>query len=328
MSKDIWVFVETANGKVKKITYELLGKASDLAQKTGGSVVAVLLGHNVSSLANELAHYGAGKVFVADNEKLADYSTLAYSKIIADLLKEHSPAVFLTGNTFTGKDLTPRLAAKLDSGAVTDVISFDCDADAKVTALRPLFAGKVLETVTFNSFPQFVQVRNKAFPVKDADSSRSAEVINVNVSLDDNDFKLKLKETKVSTSDKVDLSEAEVVVSGGRGLKGPENFYLVEDLAKVLGAAVGASRPVVDEGWVPYDYQVGQTGKVVAPKLYFACGISGAIQHLSGMSSSKTIVAINKDADAPIFKIADYGIVGDLFTVLPALTEAVKKAKE
>jgi electron transfer flavoprotein alpha subunit len=328
MSKDIWVFVETENSKVKKITYELLGKASDLAQKTGGSVVAVLLGHNISSLANELAHYGANKVFVADNENLANYTTLAYSKIIAGLLKEHSPAIFLTGNTFTGKDLTPRLAAKLDAGAVTDVINFDCDSEGKVTALRPLFAGKVLETVTFNSFPQFVQVRNKAFPVKDSDQSRNADIINVDVNLDDNDFKVKLKETRISKSNKVDLSEAEIVVSGGRGLKGPENFYLVEDLAKVLGAAVGASRPVVDEGWVPYDYQVGQTGKVVSPKLYFACGISGAIQHLSGMSSSKTIVAINKDPDAPIFKIADYGIVGDLFTVLPALTEAIKKAKE
>jgi electron transfer flavoprotein alpha subunit len=328
MSKDIWVFVETNGNKIKKITYELLGKALDLSKITGGSVGAVLLGHEVSSLANELAHYGASKVFIADNEKLKNYTTLAYSKIIANLIKEHSPIIFLTGNTFNGKDLTPRLAAKLDAGAVTDVINFDCDSEGKVTALRPLFAGKVLETVTFNCFPQFVQVRNKAFPIKDPDFSRQADIINVDVNLDDNDFKVKLKETRLSTNNKIDLSEAEIVVSGGRGLKGPENFYLVENLAKVLGAAVGASRPVVDEGWVPYDYQVGQTGKVVSPKLYIACGISGAIQHLSGMSSSKVIVAINKDPDAPIFKVADYGIVGDVFTVLPALTEAIKKAKE
>jgi len=328
MSKDIWVFAEVSESKVKKITYELLGKASDLAKNTGGSVVAVLLGHNVSSLANELAHYGANKVFVADNEKLANYTSLAYTKVIASLVKEHSPVIFLTGNTFNGKDLTPRLAAKLDAGAISDVISFDCDSEGKVTATRPLFAGKVLENVTFNSFPQFIEVRNKAFPVKEPDTSRTAEIINVNVNLDDNDFKVKIKETRVSTSDKIDLTEAEIVVSAGRGLKGPENLYLVENLAQVLGAAVGASRPVVDDGWTEYDRQVGQTGKVVSPKLYIACGISGAIQHLSGMSSSKCIVAINKDADAPIFKVADYGIVGDVFNVLPALTEAIKKAKE
>lgn len=328
MSKDIWVFAEVSEGKVKKITYELLGKASDLSKKTGGSVVAVLLGHNVSSLADNLAHYGADKVFIADNEKLSNYNTLAYTKIIANLLKEHLPVIFLTGNTFNGKDLTPRLAARLEAGAISDVFSFDCDSEGRVTATRPLFAGKVLEDVTFNSFPQFVEVRNKAFPIKEPDPSRKAQVINVNVDLDDNDFKVKLKETRVSTSDKIDLTEAEIVVSAGRGLKGPENLYLVEDLAKVLGAAVGASRPVVDEGWTEYDRQVGQTGKVVSPKLYIACGISGAIQHLSGMSSSKVIVAINKDPEAPIFKIADYGIVGDVFTVLPALTEAIKKAKE
>lgn len=325
MSKDIWVFADVNSGKIIKITYELLGKAVELAQKTGGSVVAVLLGHNVSALAGELAHYGANKVLVADNESLANYSTIPYTKVIADLVKEHSPAMFLVGNTFNGKDLLSRLAGRLDAGATSEVMSLDCDADGKATAVRPIYAGKFLETVTFNSFPQLIGVRNKAFPIKDADTSKSAEIVNVNVEAIDS--RLKLKETKVSISNKISLADAEIVVSAGRGLKGPENLYLVEDLAKAFGAAVGASRPVVDDGWIEYDSQVGQTGKVVSPKLYVACGISGAIQHLSGMSSSKYIVAINKDADAPIFKIADYGIVGDVFEIIPALTEEVKKAK-
>lgn len=325
MSKDIWVYADVNNGKIVKITYELLGKAAELAQKTGGSVVAVLLGHNVSALAGELAHYGANKVFVADNESLASYSSLPYTKVISDLIKEHSPAMFLAGNTYNGKDLISRVAGRLDAGAISEIMSLDCDAEGKVTAVRPIYAGKFLETVTFNSFPQLIGVRNKAFPIKDADTSKSAEVVNVNVEAVDT--KLKLKETKVSTSNKIDLADAEIVVSAGRGLKGPENLHLVESLATALGAAMGASRPVVDDGWVEYNSQVGQTGKVVSPKLYIACGISGAIQHLSGMSSSKYIVAINKDADAPIFKIADYGIVGDVFEILPALTEEVKKAK-
>ncbi|MFN8578718.1 MAG: electron transfer flavoprotein subunit alpha/FixB family protein [Candidatus Sericytochromatia bacterium] len=325
MSKDIWVFADVNNGKIIKITYELLGKAVELAQKTGGSVVAVLLGHNVSSLAGELAHYGASKVFVADHESLANYGTLPYTKVVADLIKEHSPAMFLSGNTFNGKDLNPRVAGRLDAGAISEVISLDCDSEGKATAVRPIYAGKFLETVTFNSFPQLIGVRNKAFPIKDADTSKTAEI--VNVAVEAVEPKVKLKETITSTSNKISLADAEIVVSAGRGLRGPENLYLVEDLAKVFGAAVGASRPVVDDGWIEYDSQVGQTGKVVSPKLYIACGISGAIQHLAGMSSSKYVVAINKDAEAPIFKVADYGIVGDVFEILPALTAEVKKVK-
>jgi electron transfer flavoprotein alpha subunit len=327
MSKDIWVFAESKDGKIRKITHELLSKGSDLAAKSGGSLVAVLLGHNVSGLAQELAHYGAQKVFVADDPKLAHYNTDGYNKVISNLLKEHQPATFLTGTTFNGKDLTPRVAARLDAGAVSDVTDFDCDSDGKITATRPIYAGKAFSQVTFSGFPQIVEVRSNAMAVKTPDSSRSAEIINIAANLQDSDIRTVVKEVKVSSGDKIELTEADIIVSGGRGLKGPENLYLVSDLAKALGAAQGASRAIVDAGWIDYDYQVGQTGKVVSPNMYVACGISGAIQHLAGMSSSKIIVAINKDPDAPIFKVADYGIVGDVFKVLPALTEAIKKEK-
>lgn len=326
MSKDIWVFAETRDGKLRKITHELLSKGSELAAKSGGSLVAVLPGHNVSGLAQELAHYGAQKVFVIDDAKLEHYSTDGYTNVICNLLKEHQPATFLTGTTFNGKDLTPRVAARLEAGAVSDITDFECDADGKITAIRPIYAGKAFSKITFSGFPQIVEVRSNAMPVKAPDTSRNAEIINVQANV--GDIRTTVKEVKVSAGDKIELTEADIIVSGGRGLKGPENLYLVSDLAKVMGAAQGASRAIVDAGWIDYDYQVGQTGKVVSPNLYVACGISGAIQHLAGMSSSKTIVAINKDADAPIFKVADYGIVGDVFKVLPALTEAIKKQKE
>lgn len=325
MSKDIWVLAETKDGKVRKITHELLSKASELATKSGGNVIALLAGQNVSGLAQELAHYGANKVFVADDASLAHYSTDAYVNVIASALKENSPATFLTGATTNGRDLTPRVAARLNAGAISDVTELDCDGEGKLTALRPIYAGKAFQKLTFTSFPQIIEARSNAFAVKTADSSKSAEIVNLSVGV--TEARTAIKETKVSSGDKIELTEADVIVSGGRGLKGPENLHLVSDLAKAMGAAQGASRAIVDAGWIDYDYQVGQTGKVVSPNLYVACGISGAIQHLAGMSSSKFIVAINKDSDAPIFKVADYGIVGDVFEILPALTEAVKKIK-
>lgn len=325
MSKDIWVLAETKDGKVRKITHELLSKASELSTKSGGNVVALLVGHNVSSLAQDLAHYGANKVFVADDASLAQYSTDAYVNVISSALKENNAGAFLTGTTTNGRDLTPRVAARLDAGVTSDVTELDCDAEGKLTALRPIYAGKAFQKVKFASFPQVVEARSNSFAVKSPDSSKSAEIVNLSVGA--TEARTTIKETKVSSGDKIELTEADVIVSGGRGLKGPENLNLVSDLAKAMGAAQGASRAIVDAGWIDYDFQVGQTGKVVSPNLYVACGISGAIQHLAGMSSSKFIVAINKDADAPIFKVADYGIVGDVFEVLPALTAEVKKVK-
>lgn len=325
MSKDIWVLAEVKDGKVRKITQELLSKASELSAKSGGSVVALLLGDNVSGLAQELAHYGASKVYVAEHASLASYNTDTYVDVVANALKENSPATFLTGTTSNGRDLTPRVAARLNAGASSDVIELDCDAEGKITALRPIYAGKAFAKVTFSSFPQIIEARSNAFAVTAPDASKTAEVVTLSVSPVES--RTVIKETKVSSTDKIELTEADIIVSGGRGMKGPENLFMVSDLAKAMGAAQGASRAIVDAGWIDYDYQVGQTGKVVSPTLYVACGISGAIQHLAGMSSSKFIVAINKDADAPIFKVADYGIVGDVFKILPALTEEVKKIK-
>lgn len=327
MSKDIWVFAETKDGKVRKVAYELLGKAKDLALKSGGKVVAVLVGQNVSALATELSQYGADKVIVADASNLAQYTTEAYTKVLVDLIKEHGAATLLIGGTLNGKDLTPRVAARLDSGVISDVTDLDCDSDGKITATKPLYAGKAFQSVTFNSFPQVLQVRSNSFQVPALDSSKTAEVVNSSVLVSDTDIHTLIKEVKVSSGDKIELTEADIIVSAGRGLKGPENLNIVSDLAKAFGGAMGASRAIVDAGWIEYDLQVGQTGKVVSPNLYVACGISGAIQHLAGMSSSKVIVAINKDADAPIFKVADYGIVGDVFQILPALTSAINKEK-
>ncbi len=325
MSKDIWVLAETKDGKVRKITHELLSKASELVTKSGAGVSAILIGHNVASLAQDLAHYGANKVYVADHESLNSYTTDGYTNVIANLLKENQAGTFLTGTTANGKDLTPRVAVRLEAGAVSDATELDCDVEGKMTAVRPIYAGKAFEKVTFSGFPQIIEVRSNSFIVKAADESKTAEIINVTLNL--GEVRTKVTATNVSSGDKIELTEADIIVSGGRGLKGPENLYLVSDLAKAMGAAQGASRAIVDAGWIDYDYQVGQTGKVVSPNLYVACGISGAIQHLAGMSSSKIIVAINKDADAPIFKVADYGIVGDVFQILPALTAEVNKTK-
>ncbi len=325
MSKDILVLAEVKDGKVRKIAHELLSKATELSAKSGGTVSAILLGDNVAGLVSELAQYGATKVFVAQDASLAHYNTESYVDVISKVIKENNFGTFLTGTTFNGKDLTPRVAARLDAGATSDVTELDSDSEGKVTALRPIYAGKAFSKVTFSGFPQIVEARSNAFAVKNPDSSKTAEVVNVSV------FPVAsrtlIKDTKVASGDKIELTEADVIVSGGRGMKGPENLHLISDLAKSFGAAQGASRAIVDAGWIDYDYQVGQTGKVVSPTLYVACGISGAIQHLAGMSSSKFIVAINKDADAPIFKVADYGIVGDVFEILPALTEEVKKMK-
>lgn len=325
MSKDILVLAEVKDGKLRKITHELLSKAVELSAKSGGNISAVLLGDNVSGLVNELAHYGASKVFVAQDASLAHYNTDAYVDVISNVLKENNFGTFLTGTTANGKDVTPRVAARLNAGAISDVTELDCDAEGKLTAIKPIYAGKAFSKVTFVGFPQIVEARSNAFAVKAPDESKSAETVNLTVS--PVAVRTIIKETKVASGDKIELGEADIIVSGGRGMKGPENLHLVSELAKAFGAAQGASRAIVDAGWIEYDYQVGQTGKVVSPTLYVACGISGAIQHLAGMSSSKFIVAINKDADAPIFKVADYGIVGDVFEIIPALTEEVKKVK-
>ena len=325
MANDVWIVAEQRKGDIRKITYELISEGKRLADGLGGKCAAVLLGHNIADKAAGLGAYGAETVYVADDAKLADYTTDAYVTVIADLVKANSPAVLLTGASVQGKDLSARLAARLGVGLAMDCTVFALEGGALV-ATRPMYAGKVYAQISLEgNSPQMASARPNVLTVAEPDSSKSAAVENVSVSLDDAALKTKLMEMMADESGRPDLTEAEIIVSGGRGMKDAANYKILEDLADVLGASVGASRSAVDAGWRPHKDQVGQTGKVVTPNLYIACGISGAIQHLAGMGSSKFIVAINKDPDAPIFTKADYGIVGDLFEYVPLLTEEFKK---
>jgi electron transfer flavoprotein alpha subunit len=282
-------------------------------------VESVLIGSGVSGLTAELAAYGADRVHVFDQPDLAAYATEAHARACAQAIGQAKPWAVLVPFTALGKDLAPRVAARVGAGLASDCVALSVK-DGRLEARRPMYAGKAYATVRWEGEPQIATLRPNVFALGAPDPGRQAETVSSTV---DGAARARVKEVKATASGKVELTEAQIIV-GGRGLKGPENFHLVESLAGALGAAVGASRAVVDAGWVDHQYQVGQTGKTVSPTLYVACGISGAIQHLAGMSSSKVIVAINKDADAPIFKVANYGIVGDLFELLPKITEAAK----
>jgi len=323
-----WVIAEHKEGKIKKVSLELLSKGQELAKKTGWELGAVLLGSGVEGLAATLGHYGAQKVYLAQSDKLAQYTADAYAKVACDIIEEHKPDIVLTGATIQGKDYAPKLAAKLKTGLATDCTALDMGEEGKLMITRPIYAGKAFTKLVITGVPQMATVRPNVMPLAAPDTSKSAQIVNVDVKLGDADLRTKVLEIVAAAAGKIELTEADIIVSGGRGMKGPENFKILEDLAGVLGAAVGASRAAVDAGWRSHADQVGQTGKTVAPTLYIACGISGAIQHLAGMSSSKFIVAVNKDPEAPIFKIADYGLVADLFQVVPLLAEEFKKLKE
>ncbi|UCG66675.1 MAG: electron transfer flavoprotein subunit alpha/FixB family protein [Deltaproteobacteria bacterium] len=325
MTEGIWIIAEQREGELRKVSFELASEARRLADTMGQPVAAILLGSNIKEKAAELGKYGADKVIVADDDRLATYTTDAYVSVIAQLAQAQEPAIILLGASVQGKDLSGRLAARLGVGVAQDCVAFSIE-DGNLVAKRPIYAGKAYATVTYtDSVPQIATARPNVFELNEPDESRSVEVIDAEFSLDDSQLKTKVVEVMQEAGGKVDLTEAERIVSGGRGMKGPEEFAILEELADLIAATVGASRSVVDAGWRPHSDQVGQTGKVVSPNLYIACGISGAIQHLAGMSTSKTIVAINKDPEAPIFQKADYGVVGDLFEVVPALTEALKK---
>jgi len=325
MAQGVWAIAEQRDGELRKITYEIVSEGRRLADALGQELTAILLGSNIKDKAAELGHYGADKVLVADDPRLDAYTTDAYVAVISELAKANDPAVVLMGASVQGKDLSARLSASLGVGMAQDCTAFAAE-EGNLVATRPIYAGKAYAKVTFeNSWPQMATARPKVMSISEPDASRSAEVIDAPVSLDDSALKTKVVETVKDEGGKVDLTEADKIVSGGRGMKGPEEYKILEDLADLIGASVGASRSAVDAGWRPHTDQVGQTGKVVSPNLYIACGISGAIQHLAGMSTSKVIVAINKDEDAPIFQKSDYGVVGDLFDVVPALTEEIKK---
>ncbi len=318
----ILAFIETRDNKIKNSGFETASAAAKIAAETGSEIEALLIGSNLSAVSALPGEYGIKKVLIAEDSRLEKFSTTAYSKIIAEAAEQRGADIIILNATAMGKDISPRVAARLEAGLAADCTDLRVDGGT-IIATRPVYAGKAYIDLKINSAVKIYSLRPNVFkPVKT--DGISSEVEKLSLTLTDEDFKVQVKEVVVS-DEKLDVTEANVVVSGGRGLKGPENFHLVEELAKVLGGAAGASRAIVDAGWRPHSDQVGQTGKTVAPSLYIAVGISGAIQHLAGMSSSKCIVAINKDKDAPIFQVADYGIVGDALEIVPALTEEFKK---
>jgi len=317
----ILVFVEQRNGQIRAVTREALGEATRLAAGLGGPVVGVCAAAADPGLA-ALGAAGAGEVLFARHDAFARYDAAGYTRAVLAAVERTSPKAVLFPASAMGRDLAPRVAARLGVGLAADCTGLAVEG-GKLVATRPVFAGKAIQRVGFPKSPALVSLRPKVFaPVA---GSGTATVTPLEVAEDPKAARMRVVDVSAAAGGKVDLTEAEIIVSGGRGLKGPENFGMIEELAAALGATVGASRAVVDAGWRPHGDQVGQTGKTVSPKLYVAVAISGAIQHLAGMSSSRCIVAINKDAEAPIFKIADYGLVGDAFEVVPALTDAVKK---
>ena len=319
------VYIEQRDGHVRPVAREALGEATRLAAAMGGDVIAVHCGASDDGLA-ALGEAGATKVLSAKHEAFARYDGAGYAAAVAAAARETGAKVVLFGASSIGKDLAPRVAAFLGVGLASDCTSLDA-AGGKLTARRPVMAGKAFERLAFPLSPALATLRPKVFAPAAPQAGKTADVATLAFDWDASAPRAVVTGTSGATGDKPDLTESEIIVSGGRGLKGPENFHLVEALAEALGATVGASRAVVDAGWRPHGDQVGQTGKTVSPKLYVAVGISGAIQHLAGMSSSRVIVAINKDGEAPIFKVADYGIVGDVLEVLPALTDEVKKLR-
>lgn len=317
----VLVFVEQRDGQVRAVSREALGEAVRLAAALGGPVVGVCPAAADPGLA-ALGEAGADRVLLAAHPAFANYDPAGYARAVADATQALKPAAVLFAASTMGRDLAPRVAARLGAGLATECTALAVEG-GRLVAARPVYAGKALQRVTFPQTPALASLRPKAFePVTRAGAVAAVE--SLAVGFDESAPRARVLRVTAAAAGKVDLTEAEVIVSGGRGLRGPEHFAVLEALAAALGASVGASRPVVDAGWRPHAEQVGQTGKTVSPRLYVAVGISGAIQHLAGMMSSRCIVAINKDPDAPIFKVADYGIVGDVFEIVPALTEAVK----
>jgi electron transfer flavoprotein alpha subunit len=316
----ILTFAEQRDGALRRSSLEVVSEAKRLAGDFGGTVSTVVVGPDTEGLASELASYGADKVHVFDDAAYGAYATEPWARAVAAVVEETKPSVVLFPMTAMGKDLAPRVAARIGAGLASDCVELEA-VEGRLSARRPMYAGKAYATVEWAGDPQLASLRPNVFALETPDTSRTAEVVKGTA---DTASRAKVTATETAAQGKIELTEAQIIVSGGRGLKGPEHFSLITDLAEAMGAAVGASRAVVDAGWVEHQMQVGQTGKTVSPSLYVACGISGAIQHLAGMSSSKFIVAINKDPDAPIFKVANYGILGDVFEVLPKLTEAAK----
>jgi len=326
MAGNVLIVAEQRKGQFRKGAYEVATAGRKIADDLGAEVTALVFGKDISAMAAELNAYGVDKILVSENDLFDNYAPEGFVKVILETIGNLNPEVVLFGATSQGKDLAPRVASKLGVGLASDCTGLRVE-NGKLIAKRPVYAGKAFIELAFKANPQIATLRPKAFTAEVKEKGKAAPVEKVSVSVDASEIKTTVKEFQETGGGKIELTEADIIVSGGRGMKGPENFKMLEELADLLGAAVGASRAAVDAGWRPHSDQVGQTGKTVSPNLYIAVGISGAIQHLAGMGSSKVIVAINKDPEAPIFQKADYGIVADLFDIVPALIEEVKKLK-
>lgn len=326
--KDVWVFCEQKNGVIQNVAYELLGKGKELADMLGSDLCGVLLGEDMKKEAQNAIRRGAKKVYCVNSPKLKHYQDEPYSKTLIRLIREHKPEIVLCGATSIGRSLISRVAIGIHAGLTADCTGLDIDKKNKLLLqTRPAFGGNIMATIICpNHRPQMATVRHKVMKEAELDNNHKGKVVEINYDGNIYSSRTKLLDIVEEIEETINLAEADIIVSGGRGMQKPENFKLIEDLAKAIGGAVGASRAAVDAGWKSYSHQVGQTGKTVCPKIYIACGISGQIQHLVGMQSSKIIVAINKDPHAPIFTVATYGIVGDLFEVLPELTKRFKEA--
>ncbi|MFH1783376.1 MAG: electron transfer flavoprotein subunit alpha [bacterium] len=328
--KNVWVFAEQNKNKIESVVYELLGEGRKLADALGEKLCAVLLGSDVKEQAKDLITHGADMVYLVEDELLCDFHEDSYGRVIVNLAKEANPNIILIGATTIGRSLGPKVATVLKTGLTADCTGLEIDPEEKLLLqTRPAFGGNIMATIICpHNRPQMATVRHKVMKKAPEDKSHKGEIIEKKFEKEVFDSRMNIVKFVEEVTKTVNLAEADIIVSGGRAMGGPENFKIIEDLANVIGGAVGASRAAVDAGWIPYSHQVGQTGRTVCPKLYIACGISGAIQHLVGMQSSDVIVAINKDPMAPIFKVATYGIEGDVFEVVPALTAEFKKVLE
>jgi len=332
--KGVWVFVEQNDKEISRVSLELLGKGKELAGKLETKLSGILLGNEVKGLANEVIAYGADKVYLAEHKELEHYRTLPYARIISELIKKEKPEIVIYGATTTGRDLAPRVAARIEAGLTADCTGLEIEDyednkgnkyEKTLLQKRPAFGGNIFATIVSPDHkPHMATVRPGVMDMLPKDTNRTGEIVTVEPNIEEGDLAMIIQEiTRQKKS--VNLADAKIIVSGGRGVGSPEGFKIIKELADYLGGEVGASRATVDSGWIDYSHQVGQTGQTVKPDLYVACGISGAIQHMAGMKGSKKIIAINKDPEAPIFKIADYGMVGDLFQVIPKLIEELKK---
>jgi len=328
--KGVFVFVEQREGEVQRVSLELIGKGKEIADKLGETVTAVILGNNIENKTNMLIHNGADEVIYVDDEALDIYMTEPYTKALAKIINERKPEIFLIGATAIGRDLAPRVSARVHTGLTADCTSLDIDDETRnLLMTRPAFGGNIMATIICPDHrPQMSTVRPGVMQLFETDENRTGKIEEFKVAYSKEDMNVEILEIVKETKQKIKIEEANVLISGGRGIGKPENFEILKELAIGLDGQVSASRAVVDAGWIDRDHQVGQTGKTVRPDLYIACGISGAIQHLAGMEESDFIIAINKDAGAPIFEVADVGIVGDINKVVPALIEELEAAKE